>query len=285
MRVIFVPVADRPECTKALRTAFDLAQQLGANICGCHIRPHEFSKTTLSRGRGVPSGIEAAWERACAGNESRECAVAARDLFVNIAEQHNFKMIKKPGRTPGAYWIEKVGSPDKVLASTGPVSDLIIVSRPKRKGGKLAHIFMLSAVLNSSRPVLVLPQAGKSSNFRCISIAWNQSPEAARAVAASMPLLRLAEQVSILTNGPERGIGPKSVQLATYLGFWGVKARRITVHAADDAKALIHLYRDSQSDLLVMGGYSRSRLRQQIFGGVTEYMLHHANIPVFMLHT
>jgi hypothetical protein len=89
-------------------------------------------------------------------------------------------------------WLEKVGSPDKVLSIMGPVSDLIVVSRPTAKGEKPARKFLLAALLNSSRPMLVLPQSQKPSIGRRISITWNQSPEAAQAVAAAMPLMRLA---------------------------------------------------------------------------------------------
>ena len=53
---------------------------------------------------------------------------------------------------------------------------------------------------------------------------------------------------------------------------------------ADDAKELMSAYKEAKSDLLVMGAYSRSRLRQRIFGGMTDHMLNRSNIPVFMLH-
>jgi len=285
MQVIFVPVADRPECAQALQTAFDLAQQLGANLCGCHIRPHSYSDISLPSGLDTTDVYDAAWEATWKGKKPSKSNADAKELFAKIANQWQYKLIKKPGSTPGAMWLEKVGSPDKLLSIMGPVSDLIIVSRPAARGGKLARQFMLAAVLNSSRPVLVLPQSGKPVIGKRISIAWNQSTQAAQAVAAAMPLLRLADQVSIITCGAERGVGPKSTQLATYLRFWGVKAERVSVRGSDDSKALMKAYRESQSDLLVMGAYSRGKLRQLIFGGVTEFMLHRANIPVLMLHT
>jgi nucleotide-binding universal stress UspA family protein len=285
MRVIFVPVADRPECTKALRTAFDLGQQLGANVYGCHIRAHRHSDVALTSDLGSLADDDAAWERAWKSKKTQKSSAAAKALFRKVAEHYDYELIKRPRTAAGAVWQEKVGSPDKVLAIMGPVSDLIVVSRPSAKGGKLARMFMLAALLNSSRPVLVLPQSGIATIGKRISIAWNQSAEAARAVAAAMPLLRLADQVNIITCGPERGVGPKSTQLATYLRFWGVKAERLSARGTDDAKALVKAYKDTRSDLLVMGGYSRSRLRQRIFGGVTEFMLHRANIPVLMLHT
>lgn len=285
MRVILVPVADRPECARALTTAFDLGQQLGASVSGCHIRPHSRSDVSLPADLSSIADYDAAWESACAGKKTKKSSAAAKALFSKVAERQNYALIKRPKATPGAMWLEKVGSPDKVLSIMGPVSDLIVVSRPATKSSKLARMFMLAAVLNSSRPVLVLPQTGVSSVGRRISIAWNQSAEAARAVAAAMPLLQIADEVNIITCGPERGLGPKSSQLAAYLNAWGVKSKRIAARGTDDAKAIINACNDTNSDLLVMGAYSRSRLRQRFFGGVTEYMLHQAKIPVLMLHT
>lgn len=285
MRVIFVPVADRPECATALRTAFVLGQRLDANICGCHIRPHRHSGVSLPADLGSLADYDAGWESAWKGKRTQKSSAAAKALFRHVADRHHYELIKKPRVSSGAIWLDKVGSPDKVLAIKGPVSDLIIVSRPTAKGGKIARMFMLAALFNSARPVLVLPQSGRSTIGRRISIAWNQSADSARAVAAAMPLLRLAENVSIITCGPERGVGPKSTQLATYLRFWGVKSERLSPRGGDAAKLLISAYQETGSDLLVMGAYSRSRLRQRIFGGVTDFMLHRANIPILTLHT
>lgn len=269
MRVILVPVANRPECTDALNIAFDLANRLDASLCGCHIRAHSDSDVEL---------------RVDSDTDHQE-SIAARQLFCGIAERLNYPLIKHPRATAGAMWLEKVGSPDKVLSIMGPVSDLIVVSRPASKTAKSAHKFLYAALLNTSRPVLVLPQSRKSMIARRISIAWNQSPEAAQAVSAAMPLLRLADEVNIITSGTELHIGPKSGQLKNYLRFWGVKSNRVRASGADDAKAILNAYRDSDSDLLVMGAYSRSRLRERMFGGVTEFMLHKTNIPIFMLHS
>lgn len=285
MRVIFVPVADRPECAKALGTAFELGQQLGANVLGCHIRAHTSSEVAFPSGFGALGGESGASELIWAGKKTKKGGRAAKALFGKAATDHSYKVIKKPGSTPGAVWLEKVGSPDKVLSIMGPISDLIVVSRPLAKGGALANAFMLSALMYSSRPVLILPQSGKRTLGRRISIAWNQSAEAARAVDAAMPLLQQAEHVNIISCGREGAVGPKSAQLATYLRYWGIKPELVTVREDHDAKAIIKGCKEARSDLLVMGAYSRSRLRQRIFGGVTEFMLHKASIPVFMLHT
>ena len=284
MRVILVPVADRPECINALNIAFELAHKLESNLCGCHIRAHSYSDVSLQKDSSSVADVDAQDEALLMSKEHEKGSVAAKALFGKIAEDQHYPIIKKPKAKPGAMWLEKVGSPEKVLSIMGPVSDLIVVSRPRAKGGKLAREFMLAAIMNSSRPVLLLPQSAKKSVGRRISIAWNQSPEAAQAVSAAMPLLRLADQVNIITCGSESGARPKSKQLASYLEFWGVKAKRIKATGPDDAMAILNAYQDTESDLLVMGAYSRSRLRQSIFGGVTDFMLNRANIPIFMLH-
>ncbi len=285
MRVIFIPVADRPECARALQTAFSLGQKLGASIHGCHIRPHNYSKVSLPSALSAFEDHEGSWKSACKGKKSHNNAAPARELFAGVAESHDYKIIKRPHSTPGAVWQESVGSPDKLLSIMGPVSDLIVVSRPPDKRGKIARLFMLAALRNSSRPVLVLPQSGDAIIGKRISIAWNQSAEAAQVVAAAMPLLQLAEQVNIITCGSENEVGPKSTHLVTYLHFWGVKAGRIRTRGNDHAKAILKAHKEARSDLLVMGAYSRSRLSQRIFGGVTEHMLYEADIPVLMLHT
>ena len=285
MRALFVPVANRPECARALRTAFDIGKRLDASLIGCHIRQHRYSDVEMPGELGTISGYDEAWDSLWKGKKTKRSSAAARALFAKIAKSSGFDLIKKPRRQPGAMWMEKGGSPEKVLSIMGPVSDLIVVTRPAQKGGKIARLFMLSALTKSSRPVLILPHNGTTSVGNRITIAWNQSAEAALAVSAAMPILQQAEEVNIVSYGSETSVGPKAGQLAAYLKFWGVNGKRIKAKGRNAESALLRSFKDSKSDLLVMGAYSRSRLRQQILGGVTEHMLSKADIPVLMLHT
>ena len=285
MRVIFVPVADRPECARALRCAFELGNNLGSSLIGSHIRPHRYSGVKLPSELKVFSDYDASWESAWHGKKTIKSDVAARGLFAKVAGKYGYEMSKNARATPAAIWQEKVGSPDKIMSINGPLSDLIVVTRPAEKGGKLAEVFMMAALLNSGRPVLVLPHAGAATVGKHITIAWNQSAEAARAVASIMPMLQAAESVSIVWCGPEGGAGPKSSQLVNYLKFWGVKATRQKLSGKNEGAAITKAAKAAGSDLIVMGAYSRSRLRQRIFGGVTEHMLSKADLPVCMLHS
>lgn len=287
MRVILVPVADRPECARALRTAFHIGKQLGSSIHGCHIRAHTHSKVSLSSEFSVQyfGGGSKATDSAWRSKTSKKASVAARKLFESIASTNGYEVSKRPRSTPVAGWQERVGSPDKVMRIVGPVSDLIVVSRPSPQGGDIARIFMLTALMESGRPVLILPQSGAAKIGKRVCIGWNQSIEAARAVASAMPILQAAEQVTIVSAGPEDRLGPKSQQLRNYLKCWGIDSEMIATRGRDVEKELVAGYRKSNSDLLLMGAYSKSRWRQIAFGGTSQHVLEKAKIPVLMLHS
>ena len=289
MKVIFIPVSDRPECALALHHGFTLGQQTQASVVGCHIRPHSSSEINLPGDTSdsilTVDSYDMAWEAAIKESNSEDGSIKAHKLFKNMAEQFDYKISKRPSSKPHAMWSENVGSPQRLFSIMGPMSDLILVSRPSKKGASLARAFMFNAVMNSSSPVLVLPQSKIHSLGKRICIAWNQSAEAALAVKAAMPLLVHADEVNIITNGAENRPGPKSNHLKMYLKHWNINAKHLVIKGLGDQQALVKGYKESQSDLLVMGGYSRSRLRQRVFGGVTEYMLNKAKMPLFILHT
>ena len=287
MRVIFVPVADRPECASALNTAFTLGQTVGASVIGCHIRPHSDSPVALPSTLSLSrlTNEEAEWQAASKPKDAKTSGTAAKVLFTRFVERHGYALLRRPRAKSGAVWMEKTGSPNKVIGIMGPVADLLVVSRPSTKGGTLARVFLSASLLKSSRPVLVLPQTERRTVGKRICIAWNQSVEAARAVAAAMPLLVQADHVCIVTCGPETQAGPKSGQLAAYLKYWGIKSEHVSTGGKDEPKEIVAAYKSTGSDLLVMGAYSRNPVSRAVFGGVTEYMLKRASIPILMLHT
>lgn len=274
MRVILVPVADRPECANALKTAFDLGKRLGASVSGCHMRPHRHSEVSMTT-----AFADADWRR----KSDKNAQAAAKALYEQAAEAAGYELAPGPRQKPGALWAERVGSPSILMGIVGPVSDLIVVSRPKTKGG-VADMFMHAALLESSRPVLIVPPTGRRKLGRRVAIGWNQSPGAASAVAAAMPILTAADQVTIISAGAEDRPGPKSTQLAAYLKHWGVKAERVQTRGDDVEAELIGAFREANADLLIAGAYSRMRWREKIFGGTTEFLLRKAKIPVLILH-
>lgn len=117
-------------------------------------------------------------------------------------------------------------------------------------------------------------------------VAWNASSEAARAVAAALPLLKRAARVSIAVFNPgdEHGEQP-GADVALYLARHGVVCEVVSSRVdMDPANALLSLLADQQADLLVMGGYGHARFRELILGGVTKTMLRCMTAPVLMMH-
>ena len=274
MRIILVPVADRPECANALRAAFALGKRVGASVSGCHIRPHRHPEVSLSM-----AFADAAWRKKSTKTASKH----AKTLYEQIAEHNGYDFIRRARVTPGAMWSERVGSPGIVLSIVGPISDLTVVSRPAKRGG-VADMFMSAALFESRCPVLILPKNGRKTLGKNVCIAWNQSSEAAKAVKAALPLLERAEKVTIVSCGPEDHIGPKSAQLAAYLAHWGIRSERVQTRGRDVEAELLASYKEAGADLLVAGAYSRNRWREKIFGGMTEYLIRKARMPVLMWH-
>lgn len=286
MRVLLVPVANRPESSVTARYAFELASALGANVIGCHIRPHSDAEFPFKEGRQIPRifGGKPLWSKFASVEEAEQSTVDTEALFRRVAESYGYPFIGRPQAAPGAVWMEKSGSPEKVLGIQGPVSDLIVVTRPRTRKSALASRFLMSSLLNTSRPVLMLPPRYRAVVPRRICIAWNQSKQAAVAVAAALPLLKEAEDVNIVSCGKENLPGPKSVQLAQYLKFWGVDSRRVNRRGADEVAELEAQLNESKSDLLVMGAYTRNRFSGMLMGNFTDYMVRNSRIPVMMVH-
>lgn len=284
MRLILVPTADRPESVLALDTAFSLADRIGANVAGCHVRAERLEQSSgelqlmpdVAYGRGI----------AAMPGAPRLTSRAARKVYVDAAGRHGFDIARRArvGQRRKAFWHELVGTPARMFAIAGPAADMAVLARPKPKSGGRATAFLLAALLHSARPVLVVPQKPLVGVGKRILVAWNQSAEAALAVSAAIPLLQRAEHVVVASNGPENRTGPKSSHLVQYLANWDIKVERVRAKGRDVERALERVYRETQSDLLVMGAYSRHRLRQLVFGGVTEHMLFKTDIPALMLH-
>ena len=284
VRLILVPTAARPECAIALDVAFGLARDLDANVAACHVRPsrREQLVTSIERtGEDVYAGVVAA-----KAEGASLTSAAAQELFVRAAQQNGFKLARRPalGKRRRAIWHDRVGSPGRVLGIVGPVADLAVVSRPKPRSAGRARAFLLAALLHTARPVLIVPQRRLRALGKRIVIAWNQSADAAVAVAAALPLLQRAERLVVVTSGSEYRPGPKAAYLAQYLANWDVRVERVRTKGRDIEHEIEGVYRDVEADLLVMGAYSRHWFRERVFGGVTEYMAFKAELPVLMLH-
>jgi nucleotide-binding universal stress UspA family protein len=164
--------------------------------------------------------------------------------------------------------------------------DATVLQQPDPAGTESADL--IEAVLfGSGRPVLVVPFRQGPTQFKAVLIAWDEGRPAARAVADALPLLAMAERVEVVTVGDLRGDRSRlSSHLVRHLARHGIEAQ-MTSLANDQgsvASALLSHAADVKADLIVMGGYGHSRLREIVLGGTTRRILQTMTIPVLMAH-
>lgn len=165
-------------------------------------------------------------------------------------------------------------------------ADLIVIGQndPAEASPVVLPDFPQYVVLNSGRPVLLVPHAGRFDNIgNRVMIAWDASTEATHAVTNALPLLRRAQIVDVVTfNAQPQAQG---ADLALYLARQGIRTETSEQKTAGDiGEALLSLAADRAADLLIMGGYGHSRFREIVLGGVTRTLLETMTIPVLMSH-
>jgi nucleotide-binding universal stress UspA family protein len=139
-------------------------------------------------------------------------------------------------------------------------------------------------LFDSGRPVLIAPQTAPTTIATRMCLGWNGTAESASAVFAALPWLQRAEAVRILSAEGYQRRGPAAPDLAAYLALHGVHAEVFMFQSVGNSvgAGLLAAAREFGCDLLAMGAYSHSRLRQLILGGVTRHVLENARLPVMM---
>lgn len=180
----------------------------------------------------------------------------------------------------------------ETVVEHGRCADLIIVGQRDRD-------FDFSSVLDvperivmeSGRPVLMVPNSGRFKTIgRRVTIGWNSRREASRAVFDALPLLETADRVRILWVNPQKekelAKDLPGAEIASTLARHGVKCEAATAVATDInvGDIVLSSLTDDGSDLLVMGAWGHSRMRELVFGGATRHILEHMTVPVLMSH-
>lgn len=184
-----------------------------------------------------------------------------------------------------ARLIDVTGRHAELVARYGKFADLIVLRAPSLDQGALSGAAE-AAIYDTGRPVLFSPRQELASLGKRISVFWNDTAEASRAAHAALPFLQKAEAVQV--NAVDDGdFDTQALQeFAASLGWHGVKAeaRLVKADSRSAGEALLDTAWDFEADLIVMGAFSHSRLREMILGGVTRHILHVAGRPVLMMH-
>jgi nucleotide-binding universal stress UspA family protein len=252
-----------------------LASQFGAHLTGLHVTGPP----------AIPASVRAELPQLAIEGFTRfqaQAAEAARELFLARASQ--------PGVT--VEWRHREGDPGDMVTLHARYVDLAVVGQDDPDDEQDTPRGMAERILlGSGRPVLVVPYVGARAPVgERVVVAWNASREATRAANDALPILERAARVTVLSINPRGGpAGHGDVpgaDMALHLARHGVRAEANAIES-DDVKAaevLLSSLTDLGADLLVMGGYGRSRVRELVLGGMTRDILRAMTTPVFMSH-
>ncbi|MBI3452401.1 MAG: universal stress protein [Rhodospirillales bacterium] len=185
-------------------------------------------------------------------------------------------------------WTAAEGDPAAVLAAEARAADLLVVgqSEPHNIEDYLSESVAEKLSVGGGCPVIVVPAAPRRTEAgRRIMIAWKNSQAAARAVRDAMSLLEAAEHVVLFTIAADPQISPADAAMMAHLQRHGLRIERQTdPGSGNDGKTILDQAHKHDCDLLIMGAYDHSRLRELVLGGVTRYVLRHFDIPVLFSH-
>ena len=286
IKTLLAPVSAADVSRSTLDVALKIARRVGAHIDVLHVRPDPRGLVPYT-GEGMDgSMIEEIMD--VTEREGGERAAQTKEMFDAFAAENSVSVTDEPasGDEVTISWHSDIGREDEIVAIRGRLYDLIVVGRPLKDAALPSPITLEAALLDTGRPIVVAPPTAPAALGRSIAIAWEGSPEAARAIADAMPFLEQAETITILApaNGQVAPLEPE--ELVRQLAWHGVSSRVQPFDASitELGAAFLEQSATAGADTLVKGAYSQSRLRQLILGGRTRHILANTTIPVLLAH-
>lgn len=267
---ILAVVSDADSGQRVLTTALQAAAHLGAHVDALHVRTDPLAGMPITGETMSAPMIDEMTKAAERSSAARAAKVRA--------------MFDSAVGTSAATWIEDEGFEDQIVAQRACRADMIVVAPPTDDDGTSSDT-LSAALMQTGRAVLTAPVSASALAFKRVAIFWNGSAEATRSVAAALPFLKKAQQVTVLRVEEEEWYAPTD-DLEAYFKHHGIAVTiaEVMPKGARTDEALLSAAVATNADLLVMGAYTRSKLRQLILGSVTGYVLDHAKLPVLLCH-
>ncbi len=273
---LLVHIDDSKACAGRLDVAIGLAQAYSAHLTGLYIAADPV----------LPGGVSAEMPVRFVDTLSAqvsERSAAAEAAFAAAVERAGLMVDCRTTRCPGSRAAE-------VIALNARYADLVILGQPEPEArGEVNAQVPEDVVLSAGRPALVVPYIGAGERLGVrVMVAWDGGREAARAVGDALPLLARAESVAVLVINPNHGGHGEQpgADIALHLARHGitVEAQHLEAKDLSVGDALLSRLADQDIDLLVMGAYGHSRLRELVLGGVTRKIFQQMTVPVLMSH-
>jgi len=279
---ILMPLAAELPTSHIFDAALWLARALHGRVQATYIRPDPDAAAAMIPEMIAATGVT----REAIEREGRQAAATAEVRFDEWRDRNGGKTAL--GGDAGAWtgtWSERIGEFEPIIARHGRLSDFIILPRPTA-GEIVPQRCADAAVFGTGRPTLLVGDTLSANPADHIMIGWNGSLEASRAVFGAMPLLQLANRVTVFTA---LEYGEEAVDLGdltTSLRDRGIRTPEVIFPTSERSTgaALVMAAETHRATLIVMGAYTHSRMREAFLGGVTRHLLAHAPVPLLMSH-
>jgi nucleotide-binding universal stress UspA family protein len=271
----------------AVENAVRLGRAFKSRVDLLHVELDTESMPPLM-GEGMSSAaVEQIFQKLHAEAEARR--VEVRHFFDRYSEIHDLPVVA-PDTVPVAgkfevSFLQFTGRLTEEVMRRARLSDVTVFGRPEPESESELSAIFETILFESGRPLLLAPSMSIKALESTAAVAWDRSREAARAVQAALPILRQAKRVVVIT-ARQSGSDVVPSELAHYLAGHGIDARTwaFTPESGDLGREILQEAAKAEADLLIMGGYGHSRLRELVLGGTTRSVLSKAEIPVFMMH-
>lgn len=273
---ILVHVDQSPRALMRLDIAAELARQHGAHLTALQVL--DVALPVMAMGDGGGGAVIAELME-----QMRQSALAA-GVKLKVAFEAALARDGIMGE-----WRQVEGTTQEILALHGRYADLLVLGQDDPESDSAG--LLEAMVFDCGQPVLAIPFAGSFKTIgKRVLVGWNASREAARALHDALPLIAKAETATVFLANPKRGLGghgeEPGADIARHLARHGMKVEVAKAVADDvpDSALLLNHASDMGADLLVMGAYGHSRLREFILGGMTRSLLREMTVPVLLSH-
>lgn len=272
---------DRP----ALQSALVVARAFDAHVdvlcvIGEPSKPDERWSEWMP-GYGVHQVID--WVKTEGKSRSRRARLAFDEVFSGCEPPQTAEGTVGTGFS--ATFVERVGELRQTVGEHGRVSDLIITASSRARWETPFRPILEACLRRTARPILVSPASGMSTVGEHVALAWNDSIESARAVAASLAFLRRAKSVHVISCRERSTDGHRLDAVTEYLAWHGVNAESMQIEAPPkrSASAIVDAAKSSGCDLVAMGAYIHTRTHALLFGSLTEHVLSGPGLPTLIV--
>lgn len=277
---LMIPLTGADSDLRTLRIGFNIARNYNAHVECLFVNRNPTDALPIA-GEALTGQIATELVNAVTEANRRQSA-RAKDAFMQACKDAGIEETAFPNSrpAPSARFRETMGEPPERTALAARLADLVVFPIAD-------FVYELEPTLmESQRPCLLIPAASGDVIGKRVMIAWDGGPEAARSLSGALPLLGGAAEVTVVTAQNREMDEFAMESLQSYLAAHGlnVKARQVPLGSAPVGEVILKTAGELSADLLVMGAYGHSRIRELILGGATRHVIHNAQLAVMMVH-